>query len=297
MSILQEYENIRKSLSSDTNKQIDEYLRKNPELFLSDLFYSPEQWEKFEKWMQSQKQITLKEFLNEFEFDYAIYVDENSKYSSIGLLDMTGANLGDIEDERYPLSKDGVKQLVDRLDIYYYDYKFSAIEEQLKEHKIKNVDSMSWEKMYKIDKEKFGHYDKTIEAIFNTDSILVEKSNVKKIKEQSQILITSQTKDGLNSIPTYMNSKLYFQGSLKDSKQYFEDIQKKFPRGKLLTEQNGKKSFSVLYPNAQTYTRFILDIQQKEINEKEFENLLKEKDENSQDMVKDELEDELKLDR
>jgi len=55
MSILQEYEKIKKSLGTVTNQIIDEYLELNPGIRLSDIYYSQEHWDQFEKWCKKQK--------------------------------------------------------------------------------------------------------------------------------------------------------------------------------------------------------------------------------------------------
>ena len=50
MSILQEYEEIRRSLGEEVFAAIERYLEEHPELFLSDIYYKKEEFEKFETW-------------------------------------------------------------------------------------------------------------------------------------------------------------------------------------------------------------------------------------------------------
>lgn len=50
MSILQEYEDIRKSMSEDKYNAICRYLDLHKDLYLSDIYYNPAVYEKFEKW-------------------------------------------------------------------------------------------------------------------------------------------------------------------------------------------------------------------------------------------------------
>ena len=50
MSILQEYEKIRKSLRPGEFEAIERYLDLHPELFLSDIYYKREEYEKFDAW-------------------------------------------------------------------------------------------------------------------------------------------------------------------------------------------------------------------------------------------------------
>lgn len=68
----------------------------------------------------------LSEFLAEFDFSYEISRDrEGSKVYQ--LIDNQCANYGDIEDEDYY----SIEQIVDRLDIYYHDYIYEDIVEEL----------------------------------------------------------------------------------------------------------------------------------------------------------------------
>lgn len=55
MSLLQEYEKIRKSLRSGEFEAIERYLDLHPELFLSDIYYNQEQYEKFDAWWEAEQ--------------------------------------------------------------------------------------------------------------------------------------------------------------------------------------------------------------------------------------------------
>ena len=79
--------------------------------------------------------MKLRKFLEYFDFDYCYEGDE------IALIDQTGANLGDIESERFP--KDDLLSIVDRLDIYYKDYIFDDLAEKY------GVDPGDWHTIYK----------------------------------------------------------------------------------------------------------------------------------------------------
>lgn len=79
--------------------------------------------------------MRLKKFLEYFEFDYR-YDGED-----IALIDVTGANLGDIESERFP--KHNLSSIVDRLDIYYKDYIFDDLADKY------GVDPDDWQAIYK----------------------------------------------------------------------------------------------------------------------------------------------------
>ena len=65
MSILQEYEQIRKDLGEERYKRIETFLQLHPELDLSDVYYKAEIWELFTAYETSTLCITdsLKEKL------------------------------------------------------------------------------------------------------------------------------------------------------------------------------------------------------------------------------------------
>ena len=65
--------------------------------------------------------ISLKEFLEFFEFNYEI--DNQGIYH---LTDLQGANLGGIEQEKF----NSIPEIVDRLDIYYHDYIYLDISDR-----------------------------------------------------------------------------------------------------------------------------------------------------------------------
>ena len=56
MSILQEYEQIRRQIGEEKFKKIEEYLDLHPEKYLSDLYYKQAEWEAFEKWCEENKE-------------------------------------------------------------------------------------------------------------------------------------------------------------------------------------------------------------------------------------------------
>ena len=55
MSILQDYEQIRNGMNEKTQCDLDTYLSLHPDILLSDVYYSQEEWKKFEKWKASNK--------------------------------------------------------------------------------------------------------------------------------------------------------------------------------------------------------------------------------------------------
>ena len=70
--------------------------------------------------------ITLSEFLYDLEFEYKKINDK-----TIQLIDLLGANLGNIEEEEFEISEYLPMNLVDRLDTYIYDYHIQGIEDTL----------------------------------------------------------------------------------------------------------------------------------------------------------------------
>lgn len=70
--------------------------------------------------------LTLSEFLYDLEFEYKKINDK-----TIQLIDLLGANLGNIENEEFEIYEYLPMNLVDRLDTYIYDYHISGIEDTL----------------------------------------------------------------------------------------------------------------------------------------------------------------------
>lgn len=71
--------------------------------------------------------ITLREFLYDLEFDY-----KKINKRTIKLVDLQGANLGNIEDEKFRIGKQLPMVLVNRLDNYIYDYHISGVVDTLR---------------------------------------------------------------------------------------------------------------------------------------------------------------------
>lgn len=66
--------------------------------------------------------ITLSEYLETFEFSYKINND-----NTISLVDLCEANLADIENEKFEITKDLPIELSNRLEVYEDDYIFEDI--------------------------------------------------------------------------------------------------------------------------------------------------------------------------
>lgn len=65
--------------------------------------------------------MTLKEFLSNFDFDYTF---ENG---AISLIDLQGANLCNIENERF----ETIEEIIERLDVYIQDDQLEGINYEL----------------------------------------------------------------------------------------------------------------------------------------------------------------------
>ena len=112
--------------------------------------------------------MTLREFLNEFDFDYE--KDENGNYK---LIDLQRVNLGGIEQEEFS----SIPEIVNRLDTYYGDYIYRTISEA----DLMGVDTPIYEgeeeynaEMVEWLKENYGdnHYlTKLVECIANPELI------------------------------------------------------------------------------------------------------------------------------
>lgn len=128
-----------------------------------------------------EKNLTLTEFLNYFDFDYVVYDD-----NFIGLIDNQSANLGNIEEERYTNDAEGVLNIVNRLDTYYNDYIFIPLQEVLEEKHNIDTDKMSWKEVYEIVKALKLDYDMDILPYVFSEKEVVLDSEMKGIEEGCQ---------------------------------------------------------------------------------------------------------------
>ena len=63
-------------------------------------------------------EMTVTEFLNAFDFDYEVGYSEEFDEPCYKLIDLQGANFGDIDEDEFT----SIVGIVDRLEIYYDDY-------------------------------------------------------------------------------------------------------------------------------------------------------------------------------
>ena len=71
MSILQEYERIKKDVGQEKWDSIEDYIDyHHPELFLSDIIYNKNNWQEFEKWFYKEKKQIDVNVLSAWKTDY-----------------------------------------------------------------------------------------------------------------------------------------------------------------------------------------------------------------------------------
>ena len=126
-----------------------------------EITHHPEQYQEIKDTIFDVRKdkISLTEFLEFFDFDYSIVSDEddlNTKY--IKLIDLTGANLGDIEND-FLLVSNGMYALFERLDVYLDDYIFEPLKEKLEELYQLDTSNMSWKDMYEYALEQKISFD------------------------------------------------------------------------------------------------------------------------------------------
>lgn len=54
MSILQDYETIKKSFGATKFAEIEKFLKEHPEYFLSDVYYNKKVYKEFEQWQNKK---------------------------------------------------------------------------------------------------------------------------------------------------------------------------------------------------------------------------------------------------
>lgn len=115
------------------------------------------------------KKVKLKDLLAFVEFAPVYRYTTERGY--LALEDCTGANLGDIESERFEFNEYGVRDMSDRLEIYFQDYWFGWAEEQLQEIGI-STSGMNQEEVYMAYKEHVNPKgDEYIDAYFDVSLI------------------------------------------------------------------------------------------------------------------------------
>ncbi|MBQ8248117.1 MAG: hypothetical protein IJZ42_13395 [Lachnospiraceae bacterium] len=113
-------------------------------------------WQKMAEEKRESSKVTLSDFLEMFDFSYRLYLNDNPHEQAlrhrlieegelneedidkplIGLIDTQGANLGNIEGDRFFLNKNLVEAIIERMDIYVNDYVIKEFEEALRDREM-----------------------------------------------------------------------------------------------------------------------------------------------------------------
>lgn len=113
--------------------------------------------------------VKLKDMLAFVEFRPVYHFTTRGGYLS--LEDCTGANWGDIDSDRFEFNEYGVRDMLDRLEIYFQDYWFGWAEEKLEEVGI-STSNMDQKEIYEAYKQHITpNGDKYIDAYFDVSLI------------------------------------------------------------------------------------------------------------------------------
>lgn len=133
--------------------------------------------------------MRLSEFLNYFDFDYKI-VDGQMRF-----VDLQGANLGDIEEERWCLGEHFFEGIVDRMHIYINDYILRDLEEELIDAGVENAWELNLADLVKEADARDIWYDKEIVAALLDPSVLeLDQEKLVESFSVGQILYEKDTK-------------------------------------------------------------------------------------------------------
>lgn len=114
---------------------------------------------------EKENKMTLREFLELFDFDYEIAKNKDGE-RVIKLIDLQRANLGNIEEEEFC----NTLEVIDRLDIYYYDYLYTDIcEEYGYEGEEYYPDILEFTKQNNLMHKEYVYY------IVNPEELIVEE--------------------------------------------------------------------------------------------------------------------------
>lgn len=119
--------------------------------------------------------VSLTEMLEVIEFEY-----EYDEEGQIKLIDQTGTNLGNIMDESFDTPAD----VIDRLELYYYDYLFR---EYVEDPRNEVEDSMTYEDVYNQmlnDAETRNKLDQNIFFGFFNEEKIIDDKKLEKTKEK-----------------------------------------------------------------------------------------------------------------
>lgn len=146
----------------------------------------------------SEKKVTLNELVHDMEFRLVVCENEYTGECYFSLRDETGANLGNIEQDRFPIDNDNcVADILERLTMYIHDYFFSDMEEKVIENIGVDTNNMSYMQVYEVYKEKYGT-DKKIEALLNPEDIKIDYHDIEVINVTQKEMLSSVEKSSEN---------------------------------------------------------------------------------------------------
>lgn len=128
----------------------------------------------------TKEKIKLTDILNTLEFGYKINDD-----NTLSLIDLTGANWGDIESDKFTIDESIAEYLFDRLERYLNDYFFDGYRETLIEECFENVSESYSDILERMKKypDKFGNCINMAEAIVSPELVdisdILESKNIK----------------------------------------------------------------------------------------------------------------------
>ncbi len=117
-----------------------------------------------------EESVSLKDFLNFFDFDY------KRKENSFSLIDLQGTNINNICDEKFDFSHNGISLCIDYLDSYINDYIFKCLRNNMG-IAFNTIDEIIIYSNYSADNYRKLDYlvdMKIVYAIANPKNIIVE---------------------------------------------------------------------------------------------------------------------------
>lgn len=231
-SILQEYQSIRESMinryGEDIYEYINEYLTNHEDLYLSDLYYNKDEWDKFYSWYKSEKINKLdKDSKKDSENKYVIYT-ENGKLKGTAYdnytADIINANRVQSYDD-FETTEQLIEYLLDNTNVK-------------RENIINITDSIDLKKSFA--KKKLKSLEKQLKTIEKEDEQLKDENRELFVKQKGKL-----KKELVNQIKKA--NKI-----LEDSDSFMEEeiktwYMKNFPEDDLGSEINSNVTFNDLF--------------------------------------------------
>lgn len=141
-----EYMNMLPAIMAELKPEFDKKLKRK---FIDCLYES-----------EGVRRMKLSEVLNMMEFSYEV------TGTTMRLVDLTHANLGNIQSEEYELNNDLATNVLDRLSTYIEDYFLSDIRERLRALGNNTLDEGSSLEEYLIEMRKHDEFNDNIDIIY-----------------------------------------------------------------------------------------------------------------------------------